>query len=584
MAMSHALSVSCHSTPIAPNNIPQVGNIKRVHTAKWSTAQDLTLVSEPSKQQNFMTGYCNFTDDFYIEHAQKLKEVRHLFSKVGEDPLQGLIMIDAIQRLGIDYYFQNEIEAVLHRQYMATDTHHVDNFNNLYEASLRFRLLRQQGYNVPADVFNNFKGKKGMFKEKLSKDIKGLMGLYEASHLSVEGEAILDEAADFSRQLLNAGMTHLNRDHHQARIVGSTLGHPYHKSLARFTANSFLRDFKGTNGWENVLQQLANLDLNLVQSIHQKEMLQISKWWKDLGLAKELKFARDQPLKWYMWPIAILTDPSLSEQRIELIKPISLIYIIDDIFDVYGTLDELTIFTEAVSRWELGAIEQLPDYMKMCFKALYDITNEIGYKVYKEHGWNPTHSLRKTWATLCDAFLVEAKWFASGHSPTAEEYLKNGTVSSGVHVVLVHIFFLLGHGMTKGSANLVNENTGIISSVATILRLWDDLGSAKDENQEGQDGSYVEYYMKEHQGSSVEVARQQVVDMISDTWKRLNKECLTPNPFSASFIKASLNCARMVPLMYSYDDNHDLPLLEEHIKSMLYDGVSLQGVLQTGQQ
>ena len=68
-------------------------------------------------------------------------------------------------------------------------------------------------------------------------------------------------------------------------------------------------------------------------------------------MAKELKLARDQPLKWYMWPMAMLTDPSLSYQRIELTKPISLIYMIDDIFDLYGTLDELVLFTEVVKRY-----------------------------------------------------------------------------------------------------------------------------------------------------------------------------------------------------------------------------------------
>ena len=72
-------------------------------------------------------------------------------------------------------------------------------------------------------------------------------------------------------------------------------------------------------------------------------------WWKELGLS-ELEFARDQPLKWYIWSMACLTDPSLSEQRVDLTKPISLIYIIDDIFDVYGTLDELTLFTQAIDR------------------------------------------------------------------------------------------------------------------------------------------------------------------------------------------------------------------------------------------
>lgn len=74
------------------------------------------------------------------------------------------------------------------------------------------------------------------------------------------------------------------------------------------------------------------------------------RWWRDLGLSQELKFARDQPLKWFMWPLAVLSNPQFSKYRVELTKPISFIYIIDDIFDVYGTPDELILFTEAVNR------------------------------------------------------------------------------------------------------------------------------------------------------------------------------------------------------------------------------------------
>ncbi|XP_034892041.1 probable rhamnogalacturonate lyase B [Populus alba] len=46
-------------------------------------------------------------------------------------------------------------------------------------------------------------------------------------------------------------------------------------------------------------------------------------------------------------------------------------------------------------RWDIAAAEQLPDYMKICFKALNNITNEISYKIYNKHGWNPADSLRK---------------------------------------------------------------------------------------------------------------------------------------------------------------------------------------------
>jgi (3S)-linalool synthase len=67
-----------------------------------------------------------------------------------------------------------------------------------------------------------------------------------------------------------------------------------------------------------------------------------------LGLAQEIPAARDQLLKWYMWSMAILQGSSHSTYRVELTKVISLVYVVDDIFDLIGTQDELSLFTEAI--------------------------------------------------------------------------------------------------------------------------------------------------------------------------------------------------------------------------------------------
>ncbi|KAH9748310.1 S-(+)-linalool synthase [Citrus sinensis] len=545
---------------------------------KGGITSDNTVASSPLKHFTHTTRHPSFFHDIQVEHSRKLKDLKHIFSLVGGNSFEGLVMIDAVQRLGIEYLFKDEIEEILQRQYIISSTCG-GHLHDLQEVALRFRLLRQEGYYVPADMFNNFMIKEGRFSQfNVSEDIGRLMEVYEASQLSIAGEEGLDEAGQFSAKMLNECMTHL--DHNQALAIGNTLRHPYHKSLPRFMAKDvFFGNFQGERRWMlHVLKEIAKKDFNMVHALHHKEIVQVTKWWKDLGLAKKLPFARDQPFKWYIWSMACLTDPSLSEQRVELTKPISLIYIIDDIFDVYGTLDELILFTETITRWDLAAMGQLPEYMKICFKALDDITNEISYKVYKKHGYNPVQSLRNAWTSLCKAFLVEAKWFASGHMPESEEYLKNGIESSGVHVALVHIFFLLGHGITEETVELIDSNPAIISSTATILRLWDDLGSAKDENQDGKDGSYIHYYMKEHRYSAAEEAQKSAINKISDAWKRLNKECLCPNPFSASFTRASLNLARMVPLMYSYDDNQRLPSLEHFIKSLLSESVPTEGV------
>lgn len=74
----------------------------------------------------------------------------------------------------------------------------------------------------------------------------------------------------------------------------------------------------------------------------------------------------------------------------------------------------------------------------------------------------------------------------------------------------------------------------------------------------------------------MEEAQENTVNMISKEWKNLNKELVSPNyPFPATFTKASLNLARMVPLMYNYDDNQHLPSLEVYMKSMLYETESV---------
>ncbi|KAH7567746.1 hypothetical protein JRO89_XS07G0137900 [Xanthoceras sorbifolium] len=420
MALSSRASLPSHFSVI-PEKISQIGkpNLFQLSSSppislKLSIIHhNYNLVSNSSKHSTFPSGQPLFTEsDIHHEHAQNVKVFKHILSEVGEDPSQGLAMI-AVQRLGIDYHFQDEIEQILPTQYMIAantygDYDHHD--HDLQEVALRFRLLRQEGYNVPADVFNNFKNNEGKFKSNVSKGIKGLMGLFEASQLSISGEDVLNEAEEITAKFLNEWLMHL--DNYQATVVGNTLRYPHHKSLLRFVAkNLFLSNYQGENGWIHVFQELAKIDFNVVQSLHQKEIVQVSKWWKGRGLAEKLGFARDQPVKWYIWSMACLTDPSL---------------------------------------WDHAASEQMPEYLRICFEALNDITDEI----------------------------IEAKWFASGQLPKTEEYLENGTVSSGVHVELVHIFFLLGQNITSKNVELIDNNPGLISSTAAILRLWDDLGSA----------------------------------------------------------------------------------------------------------
>ena len=64
-----------------------------------------------------------------------------------------------------------------------------------------------------------------------------------------------------------------------------------------------------------------------------------------------MNFARDRLVENFLWALGVATDPSFSKIRRILAKIGALITVIDDIYDVYGTIDELVLFTEAVERF-----------------------------------------------------------------------------------------------------------------------------------------------------------------------------------------------------------------------------------------
>lgn len=79
--------------------------------------------------------------------AEGLKDQVWRMLQNASDPLVEMNLIDSIQRLGVAYHFETEIEEKLKRWYNAW----VDGLNDgedLHAVALQFRLLRQHGYNV----------------------------------------------------------------------------------------------------------------------------------------------------------------------------------------------------------------------------------------------------------------------------------------------------------------------------------------------------------------------------------------------------------------------------------------------------
>ncbi|MED6119733.1 hypothetical protein PIB30_014340 [Stylosanthes scabra] len=231
--------------------------------------------------------------------------------------------------------------------------------------------------------------------------------------------------------------------------------------------------------FEKFKDKNAKLDFNVVQSTLQEDLQEISRWWKQIGLASKLSFSRDRLMECFFWSVGMAFEPQYSDLRKGLTKVTSFITIIDDIYDVYGTLDELELFTAAVESWDIKAVQVLPDYMRICFLALYNTVNELAYHVLYNQGLDILPYLTTAWSDMLKAFLIEAKWSKEKNIPKFEEYLNNAWVSVSGVLILTHAYFLLNPNITKEALHSLQNYHHLLRRPSTIFRLCNDLGTSK---------------------------------------------------------------------------------------------------------
>nr|GLL42033.1 (-)-germacrene D synthase-like [Ipomoea trifida] len=160
-----------------------------------------------------------------LDHQKLKEEIKNMLVEAPNISSQKLDLINKIQRLGVCYQFENEIDTSLEYIFKAYDDFNDgEDENNLYVVSLRFRLLRQDGYHVLANVFEKFKDRNGKFKELLTENVQAMLSLYEASHLRVHGEQILEEALTFTTSHLESmlGLPHLSNPLRSQMDVSAT--------------------------------------------------------------------------------------------------------------------------------------------------------------------------------------------------------------------------------------------------------------------------------------------------------------------------------------------------------------------------
>ncbi|KAK9092202.1 hypothetical protein Syun_027113 [Stephania yunnanensis] len=341
------------------------------------------------------------------------------------------------------------------------------------------------------------------------------------------------------------------------------LGYLFDKEIGQFLSSVTPMQFKDV-GIEKRLHATALCFRLLRQKGHKVSQ----------GLGNKLSFARDRVVESYLWSLGCTFEPEHEQCREVITKVIAIATVIDDIYDVYGTLDELELFTAVIERWDISAVEELPDYMKISFLATYNTVNEFGYHVLKEQGWNVIPYLKKHLTDLCKAYLVEAKWYHSGYIPKFKEYVNLASISIAGYVILYYSYFFLKSGITDEALSYLDSYPNLPRSSSMIVRLLDDFVTSKDELERGDVHKSIESYMHEY-GVSEEVAREYVQDFTKKTWKKINEELATDSPLPRAVIDLSINFARTAELMYKKGDGHSVQDQEnkDRVISLLVESI-----------
>uniref|UniRef100_A0A0D9VU91 Terpene synthase N-terminal domain-containing protein n=1 Tax=Leersia perrieri TaxID=77586 RepID=A0A0D9VU91_9ORYZ len=464
-----------------------------------------------------------------------------------------VVLVDVLERLGIDNHFRHEIAAMLHRVHLEEQgcaAGSVDD-DDLHIASLRFRLLRQHGFGVTTDVFNKFKDGKGGFKANLSSDIKGLLSLYNAAHLAMPGEAALDDAIIFSRCHLRSTKGKLRSP--IAEQVSRALDIPLPRDSKRLETMHYIFEYEKEPSFDGAILEFAKLDFELVKSLHLRELKALTIWWKDLYDSVNLSYARDRLVESYFWTCNVFHEEEHSRSRIMFAKVFGLMSLMDDTYDVHATLEECYMLNEAIQRWDKSAVSILPEYLHVFYIKMLHIFDEL------ENTLEPNEKYRVSYAKngykqLSELYLQEAQWSSHRYTPSFAEQLEVSLMSSGIPQLAPVLLLGVHDGdgvATPEAFEWAASVPALVRAGGEIARFLNDIASYDRSGRSSSKDvpSTVECYVTEH-GVGGEEAVAAVAAMVESAWRTINEACVEMDPALLPAARLVVSLTRTLEVIY----------------------------------
>lgn len=552
-----------------------------------------TAVSDNAVKRRIGNHHSNLWDDDFIQSLSSpygapsygerdeilIAEVKEIFKSLsiedGESisPLndlhQRLWMVDNVERLGIERHFQNEIKAALQYVYSYWSEKGIgcgrdSVYTDLNTTALGLRILRLHGYTVFPDVLEHFKNQKGQFvcsSNHTENEIRSVLNLFRASLIAFPWEKVMEEAEIFSTAYFKE-LPQTIPASGLSREIQYFLEFRWHSNLPRLETRNYIDTLAENTATERLdmntqkLLELAKLEFNIFHSLQQKELKDVWRWWKEKGFP-EMSFTRHRYVEFYTLVTGIDIDPKHSAFRLVFVKMCHYITILDDMYDTFGTIDELRLFTDAVKRWDPSPPESLPEYMKGVYMVLYEVVTEMAQMAEKSQGRDTLNYARQALEAYVGSYLQEAEWIASGSLPPFDEYLENGKVSSAHRIATLQSTLTLEFPLPEHILQEIDFPSKFNDRAGSILRLRGDTRCYQADRARGEEASCISCYMKENPGSTEKDALDHINGMIEYQIKELNWELLKPDsnaPISSR--KRAFDISRGLHHFYRYRDGY----------------------------
>uniref|UniRef100_A0A5B7ATW7 Putative ent-kaurene synthase n=1 Tax=Davidia involucrata TaxID=16924 RepID=A0A5B7ATW7_DAVIN len=461
--------------------------------------------------------------------------------------------------------------------------------------AMAFRVLRLNGYDVSSDPLTQFTKEEHDFDIARGhlKDIGAALELYRASQIIYPDESALEKQNSwlnrFLQQKLHNGSIHADRfNKYIIQEVDNSVKFPFHANLERAANRRNIEHYNvdstrilktsycSSNINNEDFLKVAVEDFNICQSMHREELKHLERWVVENRL-DQLKFARQRSAYCYFSAAATLFSPELSDARMSWAKNGVLTTVVDDFFDIGGSVVELENLIHLVEKWDVNVSANCcSEQVQIIFSALHSTICEIGGKAFRYQGRSVTSHIIEIWLDLLRSMLREAEWVRAKLVPTMDEYMTNGYVSFALGPIVLPALYFVGPKLSEEVVSN-SECHNLFKLMSTSGRLLNDIQSFKRESEEGKLNA-ISLYMIHNRGivtekeaigemkSSIDNGRRELLRYVLQ-----KKGSVVPRACKDLFWKMS----KVLHLFYMKDDGFTSNEMISVVKAIIHEPIAL---------